>query len=219
MNKKEIKSTVERYNNMLEGFGVGEEALGWGKKGRSNLRFEILLSQWNFKDATVLDFGCGFGDLCGYMMKKRIAYSHYIGTDINANLIHEAKMRKYPNSTFLVQGSAMAQSKRKVDYVLSSGVFNFKLKDNSRFIRKSFAQLDRLSKKGFAMNFISDKVDFKTTHNHYSNPGQILELAYQYSNNLVLRNDYMPFEFTLFVNKSSKINEKLNVYKEYENYV
>jgi hypothetical protein len=69
------------------------------------------------------------------------------------------------------------------------------------------------------VNFLSNKVDYTSDGMYYSDPTWIMDLAYRYSNNIVLRNDYMPFEFTVFVNKFSTIDEKYTIYQEYRNYL
>jgi len=53
-------------------------------------------------------------------------------------------------------------------------------------------------------------------HLHYSDPCAILEMAYGYSNRVVLRNDYMPWEFTVFVDKRTDFDPDLGVYPDAE---
>ncbi len=218
MKKKEIRATIERYNKRLDQFGVSEQALGWGDKGRSKLRYEMLLSQWNFNQASVLDAGCGFGDLYDYMRRKGIINFRYHGMDINEGFIRVAKEKYGNTAVFSVKNMLEADEKDRVDFVLSSGAFNHQLDDNMGFINSALEKFNALSKLGFAANFLSDKVSYRKDDTYHADPSQILALAYQYSNNVVLRNDYMPFEFTVFVNKFSAINVKRTVYNEFVKY-
>jgi len=218
MKKKEIQETIERYSKRLEQYGVSEMALGWGEKGRSKLRYEILLSQWNFDNSSVLDAGCGFGELLDYMLQKGITNFHYHGMDINNRFIHIAKAKYGDTARFSLKNMLEADEEDEADFILSSGVFNHKLDDNIGFIKATFEKFNSLCRKGFAVNFLSDKVSFRPEHTYHANPPEILALAYQYSNNVVLRNDYMPFEFTVFINKFSEIHPKLTVYQEFVKY-
>jgi hypothetical protein len=43
----------------------------------------------------------------------------------------------------------------------------------------------------------------------------VLALGYRFSNRVVLRNDYMPFEFTIFVDKRSAFDPARAVYPEF----
>jgi trans-aconitate methyltransferase len=218
MNQKEILETIDRYNQRLKEFGVGEQALGWGEKGRAKLRYEILLSQWNFNSASVVDFGCGFGDLYTYMLKKGFTGVRYMGIDINPQFISMAK-KKHPDCNFLLLNLTEENLTERFDFILSSGVFNHHLSDNFAFIEKCFEKFNLISEKGFAVNFLSDRADAPYDNTYHANPSRVLELAYKYSNNVILRNDYMPFEFTIFVNKFSSVSKRSGVYMEYERYV
>ena len=96
---------------------------------------------------------------------------------------------------------------------------NYRFKDNWNYIQKTFDLFDKHSKCGFAANFLSDKVDFKEDDIYYSNPGQILELCYRYSKRIILRNDYMPFEFTAFISKKDGFDKSIATYPEFEHLI
>ena len=218
MKDSEIKSTIDRYSKRLKEHGATEKALGWGDKGRSKLRFEMLVSQWNFDNASVLDFGCGFGDLCAYMKERGFKNFRFTGIDINPELIAIAKER-YPEADFQCLNLLTEPDIAEVDYILASGTFNFKIADCFAFVKDAFTRFDKIAKKGFAANFLSNKVDYELGDVYHADPAQILDLAYLFSKNVVLRNDYMPFEFSVFVNKSAKIDPKLTVYEDYVKFV
>lgn len=218
MNNNEIRETIKRYNSRLDEYGVSEQALGWGEKGRAKLRYEILLSRWDVSGSAVLDFGCGFGDMFGYISAKGISGVQYTGVDINNRFIEIAKQR-YRRASFLCSCEQDPVPSTVFDFVFSSGVFNHALEDNMGFIKDSFDNFNNMSKSGFAVNFLSNKVDFQYDYTFHADPAQILELAYTYSNNVVLRNDYMPFEFTIFVDKQTEVDEQFTVYKDYLDYV
>ena len=221
MDKEEINNAIQRYNNRLNEHGITENALGWGNKGRSNLRFSILCSEFDLEDSIVLDFGCGFGDLYNYIKDNITSNFKYIGIDINEKFINIAKSRGFKNADFYLVDENVDEFLNnlgvEIDYVLSSGIFNFKLKDNIGFIKNTLTLFNLISKKGFASNFLSSKVTFQAEMNYHSNPSEILDFCYGFSNNLVLKNNYMPFEFSVFINKEDAINKDFNVYQKYVN--
>lgn len=223
MNAKEIQQTIDRYNERIREYGITEKALGWGDKGRSKLRFEILCSEWDFAGATILDYGCGFGDLYQYIRDTRTADFKYIGIDLNETIINIAKSRNYEHAEFYVVSEnpvpVLNGLNKKIDYVLSSGIFNFKLENNINFIKNTLDLFNTYAQKGFAANFLSDKVDFRAEQNYHSNPAEILDIAYKYGNNIVLKNNYMPFEFTLLVNKYEATDKSYNVFLNYMKYI
>ena len=212
MKKSDLTKIIESYNERYNTFGYSPKTLGWDKETHW-LRYYILLSQQDLNGRSVLDFGCGFGDMYGYAKAKGIHFDYY-GIDINENLIKEGKKR-YPDAALQTMDILSGGLDRKFDYILSSGVHNFKRSDNWSYIEETFNIFDKHSILSFAVNFISNKVDFKKEDLYYSDPKDVLNLAYKYSNRVVLRNDYMPFEFTVFVNKQKDFDKNLAVYPEY----
>ena len=201
---------IAMYTGRLQQFGVSPETLGWGPKDRRELRFEALCSLWDFRGATILDFGCGFGDLLPFLT-ARYTGVRYIGVDINPDLIAHAR-RLHPDGHFEATNLLRTQWAEPVDFVLASGVFNDRIRDNDAFTSEAFAAFDAIARVGFAANFLSTKVDYRYDHAYYTEPQQALELCYRYSRNVVLRNDVMPFEFTVFVNKATQIDTARGVF-------
>ena len=217
MTQQEKKNTIDRYNDRLKEHGYDPKSLGWGEKDRAALRFEILCSQWDFTHKTVLDFGCGFGDLGNFLSKKAESIK-YIGLDINENLVAKGKELN-PEADLRIGDLLEGDFTEKVDFVLSSGVFNHKLSGNIKFIEDCFKKFDTLANEGIAVNFLSDKVDFQSEYTYHTNPAWVLELGFKYSKRVVLRNDYMPFEFTLFIFKNEEIDPKYTVYNDYLKFI
>jgi SAM-dependent methyltransferase len=212
MNNPEKQIIIDRYAKRLAQFGYDPKTLGW-TKGKHNLRFHILLSQWNLDNADILDFGCGFGDMYAYCM-RHFSNTRYQGIDLNQELITEGK-KQYPNADLSARDAFAASLDKQYDYIFSSGVHNFKLTDNWRFIQDTFELFNNFSTKGFALNFLSNKVEYELSDTYHSDPALVLDLCYKYSNRVVLRNDYMPFEFTVFVDKQNEFDKDHGVYPEF----
>ena len=212
MNKNEKDNIIKRYNARFQRYGYSPKTLGWDKK-RHNLRFHILTSQWNLSGCSILDFGCGFGDMFGYLIKRGIDCKYY-GVDINKSLIEQGK-KVYPGANLETVDLFNNHNDLTFDYIFSSGVHNLHLGNNIDFIKDSFNLFNLVSTKGFAINFLSNKVEYELDDTYHANPSKILEIAYHYSNRIVLRNDYMPFEFTVFVDKRNTFDKSHSVYQDF----
>jgi SAM-dependent methyltransferase len=212
MNEAEKQRVLASYSERLKKYGYSPRTLGW-PKGRHRLRYFILLSQWPLAGTEILDFGCGFGDMYAYCREQGLDMD-YEGMDINPDLIAEG-LRQHPSARLFVHDALRDGLTRDYDYVFSSGVHNTKLEDNWSFIEASFELFNRHARRGFAVNFLSDKVDYPLEHAYHANPGRIMELAYRFSNRVTLRNDYMPFEFTLFIDKNEAFDPEIAVYDEF----
>ena len=212
MNEIDRQLTIKRYSERLKKFGTSDEALGW-TRNNNKTRFEVLTKEWQneLDNSTILDYGCGFADYYGFLLTMNILPSKYFGLDINSDLLAIAKER-YNEIEVLVGDVDSLKGIENVDFSFISGVFNHKLENQNEkeFIKDTIEKVFSKCDKGLAVNFLSDKVEYQTEHNHNSNPGEILEFCFSLTNNIVLRNDYMPFEFTVFLRKNIPLNrEKL----------
>ena len=219
--KNDKLSVISRYTERYKKFGYSQKSLGWDK-GKQEIRFDILTTAWDFKDAAVLDIGCGFGDFYRYASAKFGSLRKYTGLEIVPSLIEKGTEMYGHNPNFEIIPASITEWEphREYDYAVISGLFNFKLegggKGNYEFIDFTLKQAMSAVSKGVAANFLSDKVDYAYENTFHSNPGQILEIGYELSRNLVLRNDYFPFEFTLLLNKNDAFEPEDTIFDEYK---
>jgi SAM-dependent methyltransferase len=219
MDDKDRAGTIEKYRKGYSEHGYSPKALGWDK-GRQNIRFEALLSFFECRDKSILDIGCGFGDLNRTLSLGNGNSYQYLGVDLVSDLLYEGQ-RHYPqeNVRFLNADFLDYPFKETFDIVIGSGIFNHKFDsgENDLFVERVLNKAWSLCTEGFAFDFLSDKVDYRYNHTYHNNPERILGLAYGLSRNVSLRNDYMPFEFCLYVGKDDSFDPAdavLNVHKE-----
>jgi SAM-dependent methyltransferase len=218
MDDQDRAETVEKYRKGYAEHGYSPKTLGWDK-GRQDIRFEVLLSFFEFRGKSILDIGCGFGDLNRVLSRENGDSYQYLGIDLVGELINEGR-RHYPqeNIRFLNADFLEFQFKENFDIIVASGIFNHKFDsgENDLFVERVLKKAWSLSTEGFAFDFLSDKVDYRYDHTYHNNPGRILELAYGLSRNVSIRNDYMPFEFCLHVGKDDSFDRAdavFNVHK------
>lgn len=112
------------YKSMHKNASAPHESVGWISKERQSLRFEKLTVGIGGGD-TVLDFGCGLGDLYGYVIERDINID-YFGIDLVDEFVSSAKKR-YTEGIFVK--SSIFDMSQEFDYVLSSGVYAFGKKE------------------------------------------------------------------------------------------
>lgn len=216
--QKDIDSVKERYSKRYDQFGYAPQTLGW-VNGKQDIRFNSLTSEYNFENKHVLDIGCGFGDLIKTLSVKTNSFK-YTGVELVENLLFEAKNRyKGENINFVDANILEFNSEKQFDFSIASGIFNYKLdgKNNYEFVEHVIEKALSLSKDGLAFDFLSDKVDFfKYQYTFHNKPEKILEIAYKFSRNVILKNDYMPFEFSLFIFKDDSFNKDDTIFNYYK---
>ena len=138
------KATVLHYHrHRIHQFQPGSvEALGWRGSESQRTRFEVLLRLGDFNGSTVLDAGCGHGDLKLFLDRHCLGNFTYIGIDQMPEFIEEAKTRygSLPDTHFYWADFTQAQLPR-ADYVIASGAFCYRSANSDHhfsMIRKLF---------------------------------------------------------------------------------
>lgn len=137
------KATVLHYHrHRIHQFQPGAvEALGWRGPESQLRRFQVLLRLGNFSGSTVLDAGCGYGDLKAFLDLHYRNFT-YIGIDHVPEFIENAKARygSLPDAYFYRTDFTQVQLPQ-VDYVIASGAFSYRCADPGHYfsmIRKLF---------------------------------------------------------------------------------
>ena len=219
-NEYDRLNQVNCYSSRYYEHGYSMLTLGWNK-GKQDVRFDNLVSDFasDIASASCIDLGCGFGDFLPYW--RACGGEGYIGVDIVPELINEAKMRlgDIGDSLFVVADFLDEDFNYEADFIVASGPFNYKFEHASNYdfieqcLRKSFF----LCKNAVSFNFLSDKVDWKNDHAWYSSPSTILDIAFVLSRNIILRNNYMPFEFNITVFKDDSFEASDTLFTRYKN--
>jgi SAM-dependent methyltransferase len=217
MSESDIAGIINKYSNSYKEHGYSPKALGWDK-GRQDIRFEVLLSFFKCQGKSILDIGCGFGDINRVLSRQAISYN-YTGIDLVSELIVEGQ-RHYPqkNIRFLNADFLEYSFTENFDIIVASGIFNQKFKsgENDYFVEKVFKKAWSLCTNGIAFDFLSDKVDYRHEHTYHNNPERILGIGYTLSRNVALLNNYMPFEFCIYVGKDQSFDKADAIFKAYK---
>lgn len=141
----------------------------------------------------------------------------YWGIDIMEEFIRIA-VQNHPekSSCFMCKDFLKSKEDKNFDYCVASGIFNYRMSESEsehyNYIYKTMEKAINICNIGIAFNFLSDKVDYRTSEEDFhSSPEKILSLAYTFSRNVILDNSVMPFEFcvTIFKDDSFSKNDTI----------
>jgi len=191
----------DRYSELLGKHGDSILSLGWDHGG-DDVRKNVILSGFDFENKSILDIGCGYGDLNSYLKGKKYSYT---GIDVVPEMIKLAE-GKYDRE-FINTDFTRYMPERRFDIIIASGIFNV-FDGGYALIDSYFEKALAMCNEGICFNFLSDKVEWKLKNHFHSSPEAIMAMAYNYSRNIILRNDYMPFEFTIFVYKENNFDAR-----------
>lgn len=204
MTADEQQRIIARYNERLSALGETAEALGWRNTAQQHLRFRILAEMGDCSNRDVLDVGCGFGDLLDYLEAAGAHGVRYTGTDLNPALIEIARQR-HPGADFRTTTELAQFAGESQDYVFLSGLFNFRIADNTAFMHETVRQSFRIARRGVAFNLLGSYVDFKEEHLFYHREEDVFAFAKSLTRFVTLRADYPLYEFTIYLHKPEAI--------------
>ncbi|MBU0679620.1 MAG: class I SAM-dependent methyltransferase [Verrucomicrobia bacterium] len=195
MKEHEKQAAVDRYNKRISEMGPTVQAIGWGDERQQKLRFAVLTAMGEMNGRSILDVGCGFGDMIDYL-KNRGLDVEYTGVDINPAILEVARER-HPDARFECRDIVTAPFDEQFDYVFQSGAFNHRVEDNREFVWSMMQEMYRLCRRGMAFNLLTSYVDYQDDSLFYFRPEDYLPLAKKLSRYVTLRHDYPLYEFTL----------------------
>jgi SAM-dependent methyltransferase len=186
------------YDGRYRFYGHDPRSLGW-IVGTQQIRFKQLTSIGDINGCSILDVGCGFGDLYGYLLAKGIRVE-YTGIDLNPIFIKIAK-KVYPDANFIVGDFEDERFTDMFDWSFESGIFNLKIEDNDAFIRNTLKKMFYLSKKGLAADFLNSRTMIKDRSMYYQNPEDLKYFCHSLSDYVILKSGYRPAEFCVYIYK------------------
>jgi SAM-dependent methyltransferase len=130
------KATILHYHrHRASVFGEHSvERLGW-KAAESQLRrFEIIASTVDFNGRSVLDIGCGCGDLKRFLDARSTGFS-YTGVDLMPDFIRQAQetFAGAPQTSFFERDFSVAPLPA-VDLVIASGALSYRSADPALYL-------------------------------------------------------------------------------------
>lgn len=202
---KIIKGVKDYYTDKIKNNGVGAKGVDWNSKESQYLRFDQLCKVINKDQFSLIDYGCGYGELINYIDSKYSNYD-YLGFDISDEMLAEAKKLFENNSNVKF---SLVLDENKADYVIASGLFNVRLNLGTNeewleYILETLNNINSLSNGGFSFNALTKYSDnnYLKDYLYYSDPLFIFDYCKRnFSKNVALLHDYNLYEFTIIVRK------------------
>lgn len=211
---------IAMYEAAFAQYGYDVRSIFW-PKGRQRIRFRVLAELGLQNGDHVLDVGCGLGHFCEFLRRENIRV-HYTGIDIVESLIHAAQ-QAHPQGQFRVGDIAGENMAGQWDYAVLSGTCNilsegFSHEMQWQFVQIMLSRMFAVSAKGVAADFQSTYVDFQQKGAFHVDPEEVFRFCKTLSRRVVLRHDYMPYEFAVYIYKDDELTAE-NVFRDFAPYV
>lgn len=180
------------------------QAVGWGSRASQTLRFDNLFRGQKLKSTSILDVGCGLGDLVGYLKLQASEDFTYVGVDVASVLLDEAKLSLQSETCLFYLGDIFSLDLKTADHVVASGTFSLRIAGAREYARQSMARMFELSRVSTALNFLSTKCDYMLDKNLHYDPSEVLKWALDLCPRVSLHHDYPLYEFTVQLHHDMK---------------
>jgi trans-aconitate methyltransferase len=196
MNIEELGEKVRAYYEpRLAATDDCYEAVGYPSPEIARTRHAIICELGEFSSASVLEVGCGIGNVLTYMKEKGFD-GEYTGIDLMPEMIAQARQR-HPEARFIEGDLLQMKNGEAADYVIASGVYQHASKD---LFHRSIAAMFQRCKVAAAFNMFSLWCPAESRNEYlFADPLETMEFCRQFTSHLILRHEYMPHDFTIYM--------------------
>jgi SAM-dependent methyltransferase len=182
--------THKFYQSAIDRHGATAEGVHWNSQYTQERRFDVLRSFLpdELGAITIVDVGCGFGDLYQYLRRQTHLPGHYIGLDVLEAMVTVARER---TGADIRQLDALVDPLPMADYYLCSGAMNTLTHyETFCFIERCFAA----SRVGFVFNLLYGADDSDVFN--CRQPAEVRQWAEQLGANISFREGYLRGDFS-----------------------
>jgi len=179
----------EFYQDGIFEHGLTAQGLRWHSPQSQEVRFHQLVSLLPFDAASIVDAGCGFGDLYPYLCAHGKNSIHYTGLDALDIMVKEAQKR---TGQTIYQCDILHDPLPKGEFYICSGALNIlTLEGGYRFIERAYSA----STRGMIFNFLEGKNQSKTYN--YLQAHKIEKLGQRLGGRVIFRRGYYENDCTV----------------------
>lgn len=162
---------------------------------------ELLAIGVDVAEDSILDVGCGVGDLFGWLGHTEPT-TQYLGIDRNLNMIALAQ-QKYPAAAFA--GLDLNQLPDGVmDWCIANSIFNLPYTDDPYTeLETAIGHMWQHCEKGIAFNLLSDAEpeSLREPGLFYFNAGRVFQHCQSVYGAVTIRHDYLENDFAVYIYK------------------
>lgn len=205
MSKNRVRSN---YQKSLKKYGFCPKALQWRTRSAARARYKNLVCDINFEKKSILDVGCGFGDIIPFIGKKAQRFS-YTGVDLVPEFIKFAQ-NKYPNFEFIEKDYFTRPLKKKFDIIITCGTLNSNIKNPLKYRQKAIKTMFKHASEVVAFNMAGghpQPINKKENRVYFVDSLAILKFCLSLTPKIIFRHHYRFNDFTIVMYKPKKASK------------
>lgn len=197
------KHYVPRIKEKQKNFDI----LDWASEETQFTRFGVLAANVELEGRTLLDVGCGLGDLVKFLDGRGISPAEYVGVDIIPEMLEKAREmnpgRKFveadvfsPDTQQTLETLGYAEG---FDVVFCSGTLNLNLGNNMEFLDRAISAMVGLTRGKLVFNCLHSRFPFADEKYFSYFPEDVLKITHKYvsAKKTILLDEYLAGDFTV----------------------
>lgn len=174
----------------------------WAGPDTQIARFEVLLRHVDLAGKSLLDVGCGLGDLIDFLQQRKIPVQ-YTGVDVVEEMLVRAR-QGHPQERFL-RADLFAETGEDplkgetFDVVFCSGALNLNLGNNLEFLPRALWRLRNTAREFLMVNFLRARTSLSDPMYFYYRPDDVLGILQPLvgEDHVEMIDGYLPNDFTV----------------------
>jgi SAM-dependent methyltransferase len=191
------------YNQRVQTYGYDPRACDYGRAESQRRKFSVLASATDYNGLSVLDVGCGFADYAGFLAERHPGIEYH-GIDLSPAMIEKARQAR-PDLDLRVANLFDLPSDEFYDVVSANGIFYLLGTEAPALMRRLVSEMFRRCRRGVVFNSLSTWASVQEQGEYYADPLEVVAWCRELSPWVVLRHDYLPHDFTVFVARQSSL--------------
>lgn len=193
---------ADYYDGLVRKYGHHPRACDYGRVESQRIKFRALSEVLPLAQCSLLDVGCGFADFTTFL-GERFPGLRYFGIDLCSAMVNEAQ-RNHPDLDLRVANIFDAAFDRTFDVVTANGIF-YLLGDRAwPMMQDMIKRMYALATTAVAFNSLSAWATDQEAGEFYADPVQVVDYCRRLTPWVVLRHDYHPRDFTVYLYKNQQ---------------
>jgi len=173
------------------------DVVSWCDEASQRARFQVLVDNVELRGKSLLDVGCGLGDLWSFLQDRGIAVD-YTGVDLLEKMVEAAHQRNTGGRYLcadIFAGDIFGGA--RFDVVFSSGVFSLDVGNNREFLPAAIARMFELCRDYLVFNLLDQRCGAQGDFCVYFHPDEVLNLLAPFPCESRVIDGYLPNDFTV----------------------
>ncbi|MEQ6344393.1 class I SAM-dependent methyltransferase [Vibrio cyclitrophicus] len=180
--------------------GNKAKSLGWTSEESQLCRFEVIARSADFEKKSVLDLGCGYGELFE-LLDSIYRICSYTGVDQHTDFLNKAKQNYTEQRCEFLSGDMSKMNLEPHDMVIASGSLNYISRDTD-YLTNMITRMFGLANQTVIFNLLnSSQYPSRNTLMSY-HPDGVYRFCKTLCDDVSLIEGYAERDFTIVMNKS-----------------